>query len=109
GEARDGLALQSSDSRIRPASESSPGIVELCKPGSATAGFAVQGNDPRLGDARTPLPHSHDYAPKEHDFSSHSGLIFIKAETGAPFTEIVSPPISHAPVVGQNHGGGAGV
>ncbi|MCE9598416.1 MAG: discoidin domain-containing protein [Spirochaetia bacterium] len=109
GESKDGLALQSSDARINPATADAPGIVELCAPGVASAGKVVQGNDPRLSDARTPVPHVHDYASREHDFSSHKGLIHLKAETGAAFKQIVNPPVSHAPVVGQNVGQGSGL
>lgn len=109
GETKEGLALQSSDARIRPATVGAPGIVELCAPGTNSAGKVVQGDDPRLSDARTPVPHVHDYAPREHDFSSHKGLIHLKAETGAAFKQVVNPPVSHAPVVGQNSGNGSGL
>lgn len=41
------------------ATETTPGIVELAADGEVIAGRAVQGNDARLADARTPQPHSH--------------------------------------------------
>lgn len=44
---------------IATASESGVGVVQLAPDGDDTAGLAVQGNDARLSDARTPLSHNH--------------------------------------------------
>lgn len=44
------------------ASETVKGIVELATAGESAAGLAVQANDPRLSDARTPTTHTHTKA-----------------------------------------------
>ncbi|MBE7440684.1 MAG: discoidin domain-containing protein [Spirochaetales bacterium] len=104
GEDRAGVVVQGHDRRLKLASEEAPGIVELAPPGSTLAGRAVQAQDPRLTDARPPLSHEHDYAPVEHEFSSHTGLLLLKAETGKTYEGIHPPPFDHSPIHGVNEG-----
>lgn len=109
GEDREGVVVQGSDRRLRPASEEQAGIVPLAPPGSALAAHAVQANDPRLSDARMPLAHTHDYAQRNHDFASHTGLIRVEAATGEAFQSATKPPLNYAPIAGVNTGDGAGL
>jgi hypothetical protein len=44
------------------ATTSATGVVELATEGESAAGLAVQANDSRLSNARTPLAHTHDAA-----------------------------------------------
>jgi hypothetical protein len=44
------------------ATTSATGVVELATDGESAAGLAVQANDSRLSNARTPLAHTHDAA-----------------------------------------------
>lgn len=109
GESRSGVVVQGNDSRLQPATVEKAGVLKLCAPGSNLPEHAVQGNDPRLSDARKPLEHSHDYAPLEHDFSSHTGFIRIEDKTGKAYDGFVAPPLNYAPVTGVNHGEGSGL
>ncbi|MBX7058523.1 MAG: discoidin domain-containing protein [Leptospirales bacterium] len=109
GEEREGVVVQGSDSRLRRATEERAGIVELAASGSALQGRAVQADDPRLSDARMPLEHHHDYAPKAHDFDSHQGLIRLTSSTGVAFKAVQAAPLAHAPIAGVNSGEGAGL
>lgn len=109
GESASGKALQSNDSRLRQAGEDGPGIVALNPPGGSMPGMAVQGNDPRLTDPRPPLKHEHDYAPRQHDFSSHSGLIKLEGDSGKPTGGISAVPVNYAPIMGINNGQGSGL
>lgn len=97
------------DDRLKHATESNAGIVELSSHGSSLNGRAVQASDPRLSDPREALPHKHEYAPLHHDLSDHSGFLSLKGATGEPYNTLAAPPHNHAPVTGENSGGGAGV
>ncbi len=48
GESKEGLVVQSNDSRLKPATTDSKGIVELASDGEDREGVVVQGNDRRL-------------------------------------------------------------
>jgi hypothetical protein len=109
GEVAGGKAVQSDDSRLASSTEESAGIVRLCRPGGGMEGFAVQGNDPRLTDKREPLPHEHEYAPINHNYADHAGLIRIEKEVGRAYSGLVEPPLDFAPVTGVNRAEGAGV
>lgn len=104
-----GKAVQGNDSRLAAASVESAGIVELALPGSVETGKVVQADDPRLADARTPLLHEHDYAPRDHDFNSHAGMLKIEAETGNKLQGTGEVSFTQAPIVGVNKGVGAGL
>ncbi|MCP4130292.1 MAG: hypothetical protein GY754_04865 [bacterium] len=91
GEESDGVAVQGNDRRLKPATERSPGIVRLGKENETKANFVVQANDPRLSNDRNPLPHSHEYAPEEHDFNSHKGSISVKGARDNTFKELTPP------------------
>lgn len=60
------------DSFVSDATEVIKGKVELAANGESGAGLAVQGNDSRLSDARTPL--AHDFAGAEHNPSLLSAV-----------------------------------
>ena len=62
----------------------------------------MQGNDKRLTDARSPLPHTHDYAPSVHSFNGHSGALSVKETRNAPFNEITPPSDESAVIYGKN-------
>lgn len=109
GEDAAGVVVQGDDSRLKPATIERAGIVELAAAGSALAGRVVQADDPRLSDARAPTPHEHEYAAREHDFSSHTGVIRLEAESGEAYAALAKPPAGHAPITGVNRGGGAGL
>ena len=91
GEDREGVVVQGNDRRLKDATEETSGIVRLAKNGEKAHGKVVQGDDERLSDKREPLPHSHDYAPINHDFSSHSGTIVIKDKKEEIFKDITAP------------------
>jgi len=91
GEDREGVVVQGNDRRLKNATEETSGIVRLAKNGEKAHGKVVQGDDERLSDKREPLPHSHDYAPINHDFSSHSGTIVIKDKKEEIFKDITAP------------------
>ncbi len=112
GEDRSGAAVQGSDRRLKYAGTENPGIVRLAKDGERREGLAVQSTDARLVDAREPLPHVHDYAPRLHDFDSHSGTISITADKEEPFSGILPPPDGSSVIYGRNESkkrGAAGV
>ena len=71
-------AVQANDERLQYASTDKDGTVRFAKPGVNTDLLAVQANDPRLNDSRTPLAHTHDYAPQNHSLNSHQGSLNIK-------------------------------
>ncbi|MCB1170646.1 MAG: discoidin domain-containing protein, partial [Leptospiraceae bacterium] len=109
GEARSGVAVQGSDSRLQQASADDAGIVKLAPEGAVLSGHVVQSTDPRLHDPRKPLPHEHDYAPVQHDYSSHTGTIRVEADMGETYGSVSPPPVNHAPVQGINKSTGAGL
>lgn len=111
GEVADLKAVQASDPRLQSASEENRGVVQLARDGVSAAGQAVQATDSRLSDARPPKPHAHpEYAPAQHDFSVHTGNIFLKraAQTATP--DGFSIPLdTHAPIVAENTNGAAAI
>ncbi len=109
GEKTEGKVVSADDSRLNPATEESFGTVMLARHGSDTADKVVRSDDPRLSDSRRPLPHTHDYAPSEHSFESHSGTIRIQADMGESYKSVSPVPFNHAPVIGVNTGKGSGV
>ena len=109
GEARDGVAVQGSDARLKAASADHAGIVKLAPEGAVLSGHVIQSTDPRLSDARKPLAHEHDYAPVQHDYSSHTGTIRVESSMGKLYNSVSPPPVEHAPVQGVNKGEGAGL
>ncbi|TGN00236.1 discoidin domain-containing protein [Leptospira dzoumogneensis] len=92
GETKEGAVVQGDDERLRNASTEYPGIVTVAPKGKSIPGHVVSSDDPRLSDARQPLSHTHDYAPKEHDFSSHTGYLRLKGSVEAPYANISPPP-----------------
>lgn len=109
GEARKGVAVQGSDARLKQATSDHSGIVKLAPEGAVLSGHVVQSTDPRLSDSRKPLEHEHDYAAREHDFSSHTGTIRIESTMGKSYDSVSPPPVEHAPVQGVNKSDGSGV
>ncbi|PJZ55367.1 discoidin domain-containing protein [Leptospira barantonii] len=110
GESKEGLVVQGNDKRLRNATTSYPGIVEIATLGSNAPGKVVSSDDPRLSDKRDPKPHTHEYAPLDHDFSSHTGFLKVKGNTEASYTNISPPPENHAPIYGKNESEkGAGI
>ncbi|MCH1913777.1 discoidin domain-containing protein [Leptospira noguchii] len=110
GESKEGVVVQGNDKRLRSATTSYPGIVEFATLGNSVPGKVVSADDPRLSDKREPKPHTHDYAPIGHDFSSHTGLLKVKGNTEAAYTNISPPPENHSPIYGKNESEkGAGV
>lgn len=110
GESAPGVVVQGDDIRLKKATTESAGIVLLANPGVSEAGKVVQSNDPRLSDPRTPLPHEHDYAPKNHDFSSHTGLIRLTGNTEAEAKGIFPPHSNQSVIYGKNENPkGAGI
>jgi hypothetical protein len=108
GEDVAGVAVQGSDRRLRPATPERPGIVQLAREGEHRKGLAVQADDPRLDDPREPLPHSHEYAPRSHEFDSHSGTISVAAVRDEAFSGITPPSAGSAVVSGRNDSPGEG-
>ncbi len=102
GESSPGVVVQGDDSRLKMASTESPGIVAFARHGSGEPGKAVLSDDPRLSDRREPLPHSHDYAPKDHDFNSHSGCIHLTRSTASEFKGVFPPNPNHSVIWGRN-------
>ena len=110
GEGNEGKVIQGNDKRLKEATETEPGIVSFAKHDSNVANKAVQANDPRLYDSREAKPHTHDYAPKVHDYNSHTGLIRLKGEVQSQFKHIVVPPQNHGVIYGKNEAtSGAGI
>lgn len=73
-------ALQSNDSRLTKASETEFGFAVFSRHGEKNPLTAVQADDPRLENQREALPHTHDYAPLQHDFNSHKGKLSLQIE-----------------------------
>ena len=108
GEKKAGKVVQSNDTRLDESSTNNFGIVQLASLGSSASNRVVQANDPRLSDARQPVNHEHDYAPKDHDFNSHKGTLQVKTNQGNPFKGDVVPVENYAAITGINQEG-AGV
>ncbi|MDY6933455.1 MAG: discoidin domain-containing protein [Spirochaetota bacterium] len=108
GESRPNVVIQGNDSRLKVATEESYGIAKLAKDGDTIKGACVQANDRRLNDPRTPLPHSHSYAPVKHDFNSHTGSISIITTKEERFDGIMPPPDNSAIVYAKNESDQAG-
>ena len=77
-------AVQSNDSRLNKANTKTFGIVRFAENGKKIKGLAVQSSDIRLEDKRYPLPHEHDYAKKNHDYSTHIGNLQLKKNMETP-------------------------
>ena len=108
GENAPDVVVQGNDKRLREGNEETPGIVRFAKQGETRAATAVQANDDRLSNARTPLPHDHDYAPKNHDFSSHTGTIAVTETRGERLTGITPPPRHGTVIFAENKSRGKG-
>ncbi|MBW7856892.1 MAG: hypothetical protein H3C43_00980 [Leptonema sp. (in: Bacteria)] len=109
GEDKEGVVVQGHDRRLKAASLSQEGIVQLASHDSTQPGLVVQADDKRLSDARQPLPHTHEYAPVDHDFNSHPGMIRLEKSTGKQYQGHVPPPIDHSPISAVNTGGGSAI
>ena len=107
GEIKGDKVVQSNDTRLQPATEDKFGIVQLAAQGNNQKKAAVQADDPRLSDARIPLKHEHEYAPKEHDLNSHEGTLSLKKEQGRQLKGFQNPPLDFAPIMASNEGDGA--
>ena len=107
-EVKEGKVVQSNDKRLTEASSENFGIVRLASLGSGAENRVVQANDPRLSDARKPINHEHDYAPKDHDFNSHKGVLKIKSNLNSTYKGNNVPIDNYASIVGVNQSG-AGV
>ncbi len=102
GENKSGVAVQGNDRRLMTATENAAGIVRLAKGGESKPGWAVQSNDERLSDARSPLPHDHDYAPSSHDFNSHSGTISVRSAKHEKISGVTPPSEDSAVIYAKN-------
>ncbi len=102
GEDRPGIAVQGNDRRLKAATENSPGIVILAKDSETKQGCVVQSGDQRLGNARPPLPHTHDYAPVSHEHNSHTGTIAIRDSKHETFTQVTPPSDGSAIIFAKN-------
>jgi len=109
GETKEGLVVQSNDKRLQMATSEGPGIVQFALPGSGMEKRAVEANDPRLNDSRNPLPHEHEYAPKTHDFNSHTGLLKMEGSVSSELKGIVPPPHTDSIIYSRNNAPGSGV
>jgi hypothetical protein len=102
GENKEGVAMQGHDKRLKKATTDSYGIVRLAKNGEEREHTVVVSNDERLSNPRQPLPHEHDYAPKDHAYNDHSGTIHICKSMHQPFNGIVPPPDNATVIYGEN-------
>jgi len=108
GEDAEGVVVQGNDRRLKNATEEAPGLVVLAANGEARRGAVLQSDDVRLSDAREPLPHTHNYAPLVHAYSSHSGAISITEKRSEEFTGVTPPPDASAVVYAKNESPGEG-
>lgn len=108
GEDAVGVVVQGNDRRLKPAGEKNPGIIQLAAHNESRPGKAVQSDDARLGDQRAPLPHVHDYAPLNHDFSSHTGAIYLRGKRQEIFPDAVPPSADSAMIHAGNDSAGPG-
>ena len=102
GEDTPGVAVQGNDRRLKMATDSSSGIITLAKNKEEKKGCAVQSTDDRLNNARSPLPHVHDYAPLYHEFNSHTGPISITGSRHETFSQITPPSSDSAIIYAKN-------
>lgn len=110
GETTAATVVQGDDKRLAEATDSNRGTVTLARHGAKESGKVVQSDDPRLSDAREPLSHSHDYAPKDHDFNSHTGLIRLTGNTAVESKGFFPPPQNQSVLFAKNESsGGAGI
>lgn len=104
GESKEGVVVQGNDKRLQHASDDAYGIMIYARHQTSLPFRAVQSDDPRLNDARTPKPHTHEYADKVHSYESHSGLIHITDTTSSGWKNIVLPTKNHSVIYGKNEG-----
>jgi hypothetical protein len=110
GEDKEGVVVQGNDKRLKYATTEDAGIILIAKNGMNTQNKAVAADDERLSDAREAKPHTHNYAPIVHDYSSHSGLIHLKGSSSSEFKNISPPMQDHSVIYGRNDAkGGSGV
>jgi len=102
GEDEAGVAVQGNDRRLKIATDNSPGIITLAKNKEAKNGCVVQSTDHRLNNARSPLPHVHEYAPLHHEFNSHTGPISITDSRHETFSQITPPSDGSAVIYAKN-------
>lgn len=102
GETKEGLVVQGNDRRLKYASEDEAGTIMFAPHNSKTNDKAVKADDPRLNDMRVAKPHTHDYAPIQHEYNSHTGLIRITGSSSSEFKGVVVPPQNHAIVFAKN-------
>jgi hypothetical protein len=102
GEVASEKVVQGNDKRLKDATTSTPGIVRLAENGANREGSAVQSNDARLADKREPLPHTHEYAHVDHDFSSHKGTISVKGNKAIAIQGITPPPADAGIISAEN-------
>ncbi len=102
GEDKEGVAVQGNDKRLKPATEEMPGIVKFSRNGESSSKLAVQADDFRLNNSREPLPHTHEYAPVNHSFNSHSGTIVLRESKNESFKDI-TPPSDGSSVIYANN------
>ena len=98
GEDTPGAVVQGNDSRLKKADVDIYGIVKLAASGETRSGYVIQSDDERLSDPREPLPHQHDYAPKNHQFDNHSGTLSITDSKNELFNSI-TPPSNNSSIV----------
>jgi hypothetical protein len=108
GEDAAGVVVQGNDRRLKSATEDAPGIVVLAADGEFRRGAVLQSDDTRLSDPREPLPHTHNYAPLVHAYSSHSGTIRISEKCSEAFTGVTPPSDASAVVYARNESPGEG-
>ncbi|MBK7054740.1 MAG: discoidin domain-containing protein [Leptospiraceae bacterium] len=110
GEDKEGVVVQGNDKRLKYASTEDSGIIMLARNGFNIPNKAVAADDSRLSDSRDAKPHTHDYAPINHEYGSHSGLIHLKGSSSSEFKNISPPTQSHSVIYGHNEAkGGSGI
>ena len=102
GEDSAGVVVQGNDKRLQNSTEDSYGIVRLARNGESGSRLAVQADDARLANSREPLPHSHEYAPLNHSYSSHKGTISIRESRSESFKDITPPSDGSSVIYGNN-------
>lgn len=102
GEESPQVVVQGNDKRLQKSTQQNHGIIRLAQHEEKAASLAVQADDPRLYDAREAKEHSHDYAPREHSFDDHNGLIWLEGDKSAAIQD-TSPPQKGEAVIGASH------